>query len=171
MCCYFSLSSRGDQILEVNSVNVRHAALSKVHSILSKCPPGPVRLVIGRHPNPKVRYLTLFWVWDDGLAAGLANDSIHTSASLLQWESSPCWGCGAGCQPVTDAHGKWILNLDFIFTVENFIGKCCRGYLVNLKSDLMESRILSNPHSCLAAIKIFNTYIKKTWRYQARSSL
>ncbi|XP_057564085.1 PDZ domain-containing protein 2 isoform X3 [Hippopotamus amphibius kiboko] len=46
--------SRGDQILEVNSVNVRHAALSKVHAILSKCPPGPVRLVIGRHPNPKV---------------------------------------------------------------------------------------------------------------------
>ncbi|XP_040350649.1 PDZ domain-containing protein 2 isoform X4 [Herpailurus yagouaroundi] len=46
--------SRGDQILEVNSVNVRHAALSKVHTILSKCPPGPVRLVIGRHPNPKV---------------------------------------------------------------------------------------------------------------------
>ncbi|KAM6157438.1 PDZ domain-containing protein 2 [Erethizon dorsatum] len=46
--------SRGDQILEVNSVNVRHAALSKVHSILSKCPPGPVRLVVGRHPNPKV---------------------------------------------------------------------------------------------------------------------
>ncbi|EPY84152.1 PDZ domain containing 2-like protein [Camelus ferus] len=45
--------SRGDQILEVNSVNVRHAALSKVHAILSKCPPGPVRLVIGRHPNPK----------------------------------------------------------------------------------------------------------------------
>ncbi|XP_041605639.1 PDZ domain-containing protein 2 isoform X1 [Vulpes lagopus] len=46
--------SRGDQILEVNSVNVRHAALSKVHTILSKCPPGPVRLVIGRHPNPKI---------------------------------------------------------------------------------------------------------------------
>ncbi|XP_012662504.1 PDZ domain-containing protein 2 [Otolemur garnettii] len=46
--------SRGDQILEVNSINVRHAALSKVHAILSKCPPGPVRLVIGRHPNPKV---------------------------------------------------------------------------------------------------------------------
>ncbi|KAL0628626.1 PDZ domain-containing protein 2 [Plecturocebus cupreus] len=47
------LIARGDQILEVNSVNVRHAALSKVHAILSKCPPGPVRLVIGRHPNPK----------------------------------------------------------------------------------------------------------------------
>ncbi|XP_008051497.1 PDZ domain-containing protein 2 [Carlito syrichta] len=46
--------SRGDQILEVNSINVRYAALSKVHAILSKCPPGPVRLVIGRHPNPKV---------------------------------------------------------------------------------------------------------------------
>ncbi|XP_046933123.1 PDZ domain-containing protein 2-like [Lynx rufus] len=59
--------SRGDQILEVNSVNVRHAALSKVHTILSKCPPGPVRLVIGRHPNPKVNRSTpqrfqLYWL-------------------------------------------------------------------------------------------------------------
>lgn len=56
LCCP---PSRGDQILEVNSVNVRHAALSKVHAILSKCPPGPVRLVIGRHPNPKVKYFML----------------------------------------------------------------------------------------------------------------
>lgn len=65
LCC---LPSRGDQILEVNSVNVRHAALSKVHAILSKCPPGPVRLVIGRHPNPKVKYFILFRDWKDGLA-------------------------------------------------------------------------------------------------------
>ncbi|XP_008059821.2 PDZ domain-containing protein 2-like [Carlito syrichta] len=46
--------SRGDQILEVNSINVHYAVLSKVHTILSQCPPGQVRLVIGRHPNPKV---------------------------------------------------------------------------------------------------------------------
>lgn len=78
--------SRGDQILEVNSVNVRHAALSKVHAILSKCPPGPVRLVIGRHPNPKVKCFILFWVWDDGLAV-CPRAVTHT----LQWWHMLWW--------------------------------------------------------------------------------
>ncbi|XP_074064088.1 PDZ domain-containing protein 2 isoform X2 [Macrotis lagotis] len=46
--------SRGDQILEANSVNLRHAALSEAYAILSECGPGPVSLIISRHPNPKV---------------------------------------------------------------------------------------------------------------------
>nr|XP_044988718.1 PDZ domain-containing protein 2 isoform X2 [Jaculus jaculus] len=73
--------SRGDQILEVNSVNVRHAALSKVHAILSKCPPGPVRLVIGRHPNPKVSEQEM----DEVIARSTYQESKDAS-------SSPCLG-------------------------------------------------------------------------------
>uniref|UniRef100_A0A8C5BR09 PDZ domain containing 2 n=1 Tax=Gadus morhua TaxID=8049 RepID=A0A8C5BR09_GADMO len=46
--------SRGDQILEVDSVSLRHVALSEAYAILSECGPGPVSLIIGRHPNPKV---------------------------------------------------------------------------------------------------------------------
>ncbi|KAM6224381.1 PDZ domain-containing protein 2 [Rhynchocyon petersi] len=69
--------SRGDQILEVNSVNVRHAALSKVHSILSKCPPGPVRLVIGRHPNPKVSEQEM----DEVIARSTHQESREASSS------------------------------------------------------------------------------------------
>uniref|UniRef100_G1P959 PDZ domain containing 2 n=1 Tax=Myotis lucifugus TaxID=59463 RepID=G1P959_MYOLU len=69
--------SRGDQILEVNSVNVRHAALSKVHAILSKCPPGPVRLVIGRHPNPKVSEQEM----DEVIARSTYQDSKEASSS------------------------------------------------------------------------------------------
>uniref|UniRef100_A0A671VEH7 PDZ domain containing 2 n=1 Tax=Sparus aurata TaxID=8175 RepID=A0A671VEH7_SPAAU len=46
--------SRGDQILEVDSVSLRHAALSEAYAILSECGPGPVNLIISRHPNPKV---------------------------------------------------------------------------------------------------------------------
>lgn len=49
------LCSRGDQILEVDSVSLRHAALSEAYAILSDCGPGPVSLIISRHPNPKVR--------------------------------------------------------------------------------------------------------------------
>ncbi|XP_032966267.1 PDZ domain-containing protein 2 isoform X1 [Rhinolophus ferrumequinum] len=69
--------SRGDQILEVNSVNVRHAALSKVHAILSKCPPGPVRLVIGRHPNPKVSEQEM----DEVIARSTYRESKEASSS------------------------------------------------------------------------------------------
>ncbi|KAK2538811.1 hypothetical protein Q9233_001987 [Columba guinea] len=45
--------SRGDQILEADSVSLRHAALSEAYAILSECGPGPVSLIISRHPNPK----------------------------------------------------------------------------------------------------------------------
>ncbi|CAN9512699.1 unnamed protein product [Ophioblennius macclurei] len=46
--------SRGDQILEVDSVSLRHVALGEAYAILSECGPGPVSLIISRHPNPKV---------------------------------------------------------------------------------------------------------------------
>uniref|UniRef100_A0AAZ1XXP5 PDZ domain-containing protein n=1 Tax=Oreochromis aureus TaxID=47969 RepID=A0AAZ1XXP5_OREAU len=46
--------SRGDQILEVDSVSLRHAALSEAYAILSECGPGPITLIVSRHPNPKV---------------------------------------------------------------------------------------------------------------------
>lgn len=53
--CMFVCISRGDQLLEVDSVSLRHAALSEAYAILSECGPGPVSLIISRHPNPKVR--------------------------------------------------------------------------------------------------------------------
>ncbi|XP_068166106.1 LOW QUALITY PROTEIN: inaD-like protein [Antennarius striatus] len=46
--------SRGDQILEVDSVSLRHAALSEAYAVLSECGPGPVSLIISRHPDPNV---------------------------------------------------------------------------------------------------------------------
>ncbi|KAJ8263063.1 hypothetical protein COCON_G00155200 [Conger conger] len=46
--------SRGDQVLEVESVSLRHVALSEAYAILSECGPGPVSLIISRHPNAKV---------------------------------------------------------------------------------------------------------------------
>ncbi|XP_037833200.1 PDZ domain-containing protein 2 isoform X2 [Kryptolebias marmoratus] len=46
--------NRGDQILEVDSVSLRHVALSEAYAILNECGPGPVSLIICRHPDPKV---------------------------------------------------------------------------------------------------------------------
>ncbi|XP_068617031.1 PDZ domain-containing protein 2 [Brachionichthys hirsutus] len=45
---------RGDQILEVEAVSLRHAALSEAYAVLSECGPGPVDVIISRHPDPNV---------------------------------------------------------------------------------------------------------------------
>lgn len=50
-----SLCSRGDQILEADSVSLRHAAFSEAYGILGECGPGPVSLITSQHPNAKVR--------------------------------------------------------------------------------------------------------------------
>lgn len=44
----------GDEIVEVNDVVVYSMALNDVYAVLSQCTPGPVHIIVSRHPNPKV---------------------------------------------------------------------------------------------------------------------
>ncbi|KYO28961.1 PDZ domain-containing protein 2 isoform C [Alligator mississippiensis] len=69
--------SRGDQILEADSVSLRHAALSEAYAILSECGPGPVSLIISRHPNPKVSEQEM----DEAIARTTLRDSKDASSS------------------------------------------------------------------------------------------
>uniref|UniRef100_UPI00358FC9D7 PDZ domain-containing protein 2-like isoform X2 n=1 Tax=Myxine glutinosa TaxID=7769 RepID=UPI00358FC9D7 len=46
--------SRGDQLLEVESIDLRRSSLGHAHGVLSACGPGPVSIVVSRHPDPKV---------------------------------------------------------------------------------------------------------------------
>ncbi|XP_027018604.2 PDZ domain-containing protein 2 isoform X1 [Tachysurus fulvidraco] len=79
--------SRGDQVLEVDSVSLRHAALSEAYAILSECGPGPVSLIISRHPNPKMSEQEM----DEVIARSTHRDSMssHSSYSLGQLSKSP----------------------------------------------------------------------------------
>ncbi|KAI5613080.1 PDZ domain-containing protein 2 isoform X4, partial [Silurus asotus] len=72
--------SRGDQLLEVDSVSLRHAALSEAYAILSECGPGPVSLIISRHPNPKMSEQEM----DEVITRSTHRDSMgsHSSYSL-----------------------------------------------------------------------------------------
>ncbi|XP_061471753.1 PDZ domain-containing protein 2 isoform X2 [Rhineura floridana] len=70
--------SRGDQILEADSVNLRHAALSEAYAILSECGPGPVSLIISRHPNPKVSEQEM----DEAIARTTQRESKDISSPL-----------------------------------------------------------------------------------------
>ncbi|XP_065717865.1 PDZ domain-containing protein 2 isoform X4 [Patagioenas fasciata] len=69
--------SRGDQILEADSVSLRHAALSEAYAILSECGPGPVSLIISRHPNPKVSEQEM----DEAIARTTHRESKDASCS------------------------------------------------------------------------------------------
>uniref|UniRef100_A0A670IXM9 PDZ domain containing 2 n=1 Tax=Podarcis muralis TaxID=64176 RepID=A0A670IXM9_PODMU len=89
--------SRGDQILEADSVSLRHAALSEAYAILSECGPGPVSLIISRHPNPKVRRHAawaitvphLYYPQMSEIGAHLQNHNLMHS-SLATKESGIC---------------------------------------------------------------------------------
>ncbi|KFV69140.1 PDZ domain-containing protein 2, partial [Dryobates pubescens] len=75
--------SRGDQILEADSVSLRHAALSEAYAILSECGPGPVSLIISRHPNPKVSEQEM----DEAIARTTHRDNKDASSSHITGSS------------------------------------------------------------------------------------
>ncbi|XP_051924091.1 PDZ domain-containing protein 2 isoform X3 [Hippocampus zosterae] len=79
--------SRGDQILEVDSVSLRFAALSEAYAILSECGPGPVSLIISRHPNPKVSEQEMDHFIAQSTHKGKMNKSRHSSHSQAGFSS------------------------------------------------------------------------------------
>ncbi|XP_048887214.1 pro-interleukin-16 isoform X2 [Brienomyrus brachyistius] len=44
----------GDKIMEINDTVVYNMTLNEVYTVLSQCSPGTVRVLISRHPDPKV---------------------------------------------------------------------------------------------------------------------
>ncbi|XP_036400199.1 pro-interleukin-16 [Megalops cyprinoides] len=44
----------GDEIIEINDTVVYNMTLNEVYTVLSHCNPGPVQVIISRHPDPKV---------------------------------------------------------------------------------------------------------------------
>ncbi|XP_047187330.1 PDZ domain-containing protein 2 [Scophthalmus maximus] len=78
--------SRGDQILEVDSVSLRHAALSEAYAILSECGPGPVSLIISRHPNPKVSEKEM----DQIIARSTHRDKMNRSRNSSHSQGLSC---------------------------------------------------------------------------------
>nr|XP_060617337.1 PDZ domain-containing protein 2 isoform X1 [Anolis sagrei ordinatus]XP_060617338.1 PDZ domain-containing protein 2 isoform X1 [Anolis sagrei ordinatus] len=82
--------SRGDQILEADSVSLRHAALSEAYAVLRERSPGPVHLIISRHPNPKVSEQEM----DEAIAQTTQREhkdaaSSHSTGNLPK-SPSPC---------------------------------------------------------------------------------
>ncbi|KAM8973842.1 pro-interleukin-16 [Pelodytes ibericus] len=44
----------GDEIVEINETTVSNKSLNEVYALLSHCHPGPVTILISRHPDPQI---------------------------------------------------------------------------------------------------------------------
>ncbi|KAE8636590.1 hypothetical protein XENTR_v10003050 [Xenopus tropicalis] len=106
--------SRGDQILEADSVSLRHAALSEAYAILSECGPGPVSLIISRHPNPKVSEQEM----DEVITRTTHRESKDSFHSMGLHLKSP----SPACKP---KHGDGPTSLSW--TMKRFLEPASRG--------------------------------------------
>uniref|UniRef100_A0A8C4DNU0 Interleukin 16 n=1 Tax=Dicentrarchus labrax TaxID=13489 RepID=A0A8C4DNU0_DICLA len=69
----------GDEIMEINDTVVYNMALNDVYTVLSQCTPGPVHIIISRHPDPKVSEQQL----NDAIAQAVENSKLRKDKS--QW--------------------------------------------------------------------------------------
>ncbi|XP_070689069.1 pro-interleukin-16 [Pempheris klunzingeri] len=69
----------GDEIMEINDTVVYSMALNDVYTVLSQCTPGPVHIIISRHPDPKVSEQQL----NDAIAQAVENSKLRKDKS--QW--------------------------------------------------------------------------------------
>ncbi|KAM9832178.1 LOW QUALITY PROTEIN: pro-interleukin-16 [Neosynchiropus ocellatus] len=69
----------GDEIMEINNTVVYNMALNDVHTVLSQCSPGPVQIIVSRHPDPKVSELQL----NDAIAQAVESSRLRKEKS--QW--------------------------------------------------------------------------------------
>ncbi|XP_074480620.1 pro-interleukin-16 isoform X1 [Sebastes fasciatus] len=69
----------GDEIMEINDTVVYNMALNDVYTVLSQCSPGPVHIIISRHPDPKVSEQQL----NDAIAQAVENSKLRKDKS--QW--------------------------------------------------------------------------------------
>ncbi|KAF3833363.1 hypothetical protein F7725_027028 [Dissostichus mawsoni] len=69
----------GDEIMEINDTVVYSMALNDVYTVLSQCSPGPVHIIISRHPDPKVSGQQL----NDAISQAVENSKLRKEKS--QW--------------------------------------------------------------------------------------
>nr|XP_046242060.1 PDZ domain-containing protein 2 [Scatophagus argus] len=151
--------SRGDQILEVDSVSLRHAALSEAYAILSECGPGPVSLIISRHPNPKVSEQEM----DRVIARSTHKDKLSKNRGHSQGLS-----CKSPYPGTNDRQGDDTPALSW--TMKRFLEPVCRQGSLSSETELSQyfSQDISR-HSLLSESMLMDSNIDEALHQQSSS--
>uniref|UniRef100_A0A672ZHZ7 Pro-interleukin-16 n=1 Tax=Sphaeramia orbicularis TaxID=375764 RepID=A0A672ZHZ7_9TELE len=121
--------SRGDQILEVDSFSLRHAALSEAYAILSECGPGPVSLIISRHPNPKISEQEM----DHIIARSTQRDKMNKNRHSTH---SSGLNCKSPCSSMKDRSGDASPGLSW--TMKRFLEPASRQGSLSSETELSQ---------------------------------
>ncbi|XP_056269739.1 pro-interleukin-16 isoform X2 [Pseudoliparis swirei] len=84
----------GDEIMEMDDTVVYNMLLNDVYTVLSQCPPGPVHVIISRHPDPKVSEQQL----NDAIAQAVENSKLRKDKSQ--------WSIDGLCRPESCSHSQ-----------------------------------------------------------------
>ncbi|XP_046713359.1 pro-interleukin-16 isoform X2 [Silurus meridionalis] len=74
----------GDEIVEINDTVVCNMTLNDAYTVLSQCSPGPIQLIISRHPDPKVSEQQL----NEAIAQAVENSKLKRDKSHWNMEAS-----------------------------------------------------------------------------------
>uniref|UniRef100_A0A673JEX5 PDZ domain-containing protein n=1 Tax=Sinocyclocheilus rhinocerous TaxID=307959 RepID=A0A673JEX5_9TELE len=74
----------GDEIMEINDTVVCNMTLNDVYTVLSQCSPGPVQIIISRHPDPKVSEQQL----NEAIAQAVEHSRLRRDRR--QWSMDGC---------------------------------------------------------------------------------
>ncbi|XP_062405442.1 pro-interleukin-16 isoform X2 [Sardina pilchardus] len=76
----------GDEIMEINDTVVCNMTLNDVYTVLSQCNPGPVQVIISRHPDPNVSEQQL----NEAIAQAVENSKLKKDKSHWSMEGLRC---------------------------------------------------------------------------------
>ncbi|XP_043933829.1 pro-interleukin-16 [Protopterus annectens] len=94
----------GDKLIQINEAVVCNMSLNEVYSMLSHCPPGPVQIIISRHPDSQVSGQQL----SEAIAQAVENSQFRKDRH--QWsiddysarKTSLCWHGKPTCDRCLD---------------------------------------------------------------------
>ncbi|KAM4676369.1 pro-interleukin-16 [Discoglossus pictus] len=100
----------GDEIVEVNDTAVSNKCLNEVYALLSHCHPGPVRILVSRHPDPQISEHQL----NDAVAQAV--ESSRCEKDQLQWslegdkKMSSCLHGKYQCESCIEKHAAYLYS-------------------------------------------------------------
>ncbi|KAF5906187.1 pro-interleukin-16 isoform X2, partial [Clarias magur] len=156
----------GDEIVEINDTVVCNMTLNDVYTVLSQCSPGPIQLIISRHPDPKVSEQQL----NEAIAQAVENsklkrDKIHWSMEGLR-RMEPCSHNKTKCENCMDQSQS---QMSCTLGHQPMIRSCSEG-AYNQRNTLTSVNMLAIPkHQNVNRVHSMDAAITGSSEVQARS--
>ncbi|TSK53824.1 Pro-interleukin-16 [Bagarius yarrelli] len=131
----------GDEIVEINDTVVCNMTLNDVYTVLSQCNPGPIQLIISRHPDPKVSEQQL----NETIAQAVENSKLKRDKSHWSIEGlrrmEPCSQNRTKCERCVDQNSQ-NSQMNFRQAQKPMIRSCSEG-AYSQRNTLTSANILS----------------------------